>query len=155
MFGQVAWAGSSPCKTFLFVFLKVMQNFEIENFAPPKAQGSRMPLVRAVYHDLLRRVAARSNQGRNDGVKGHNSPGAESLWGRRKVLTILQELQCSTFASVRPQVRTYGRQTCLLPRMPSNPVTPLKLAPFFLRDTISFSNAQTDVPSPTVGSHRL
>jgi len=39
----------------------------IENFAPPKAQGSRMPLVRAVYHDLLRRVAALSNQERNDG----------------------------------------------------------------------------------------
>ena len=48
---------------------------------PPKAQGSRMPLARAVYHDLLRRVAARSNhnQGRNDGGKGHDSPGAKSL----------------------------------------------------------------------------
>jgi len=40
----------------------VAQKFgRIENFAPPKAQGSRMPLVRAVYHDLLKRVAARSN----------------------------------------------------------------------------------------------
>jgi len=30
-----------------------------------------MSLVRAVYHDLLRRGAARSNQGRNDGgVRG-------------------------------------------------------------------------------------
>jgi len=56
-----------------------MQNFGIENFAPPKAQGPRMPLVRAVYHGLLRGVAARSNQGRNDGGKGHNSPGAESI----------------------------------------------------------------------------
>jgi len=44
-----------------------------------KAKGSRMPLVRAEYHSLLRRVAAHSNQGLNDGRsgKGHNSPGAE------------------------------------------------------------------------------
>jgi len=113
-------------------FLKVAQKFgRIENFAPPKAQGSRMPLVRAVCHDLLRRVAARSNQGRNDRVKGHNSPGAESLWrrwmtaGRRKVLTMSQDLQYSAFASEKPQVRTYGRQTCFLARAPSNFVTPL------------------------------
>jgi len=33
----------------------------------PKAKGSRMPLVRAEYHGLLSRVAARSNQERNDG----------------------------------------------------------------------------------------
>jgi len=33
---------------------------------PSKAKGSRMPLVRAEYYGLLRRVAARSNQGRND-----------------------------------------------------------------------------------------
>jgi len=54
----------------------VAQKFgRIENFAPPKAQGSRMPLVRAVCHDLLRRVAARSNQGRNDGGEGARFPG--------------------------------------------------------------------------------
>jgi len=69
-----------------------------------------MPLVRTVCHDL-RRVAALSNQGRNDGGKGHNSPGAESQCerrmtaGRRKVLTMSQEVKCSTFASERPQVR--------------------------------------------------
>jgi len=69
-----------PAKLSDSFFLKVAQNFgRIENFAPPKAQGSRMPLVRAVCHDLLRRVAVRSNQGRNDRVKGHNSPGAEAL----------------------------------------------------------------------------
>jgi len=56
--------------------LKVAQKFgRTENFAPPKALGCRMPLVRAVYHDLLRRVAARSNQGRNDGGKGAQFPG--------------------------------------------------------------------------------
>jgi len=34
-----------------------------------------MPPVRAVYHDLLRRVAERSNQGRNDGGQGAQFPG--------------------------------------------------------------------------------
>ena len=91
----------------------------IENFAPPKAQGSRMPLVRAVNHDLLRRVAALSNQGRNDGGKEAQFP------GRRKVITMSQELQCLTFASVRPQIRTKGRQTCFLPRAPSTFFAPL------------------------------
>ena len=64
----------------------------IENFAPPKAQGSRMPLVRAVYHDLLRRVAARSNQGRNDGGQGAQFPGRRMTARLRKVLTMSQEL---------------------------------------------------------------
>ena len=58
-------------------------------------------------------------------IKGHNSPGTESLWGRRKVLRISQVLQCSTFASERPQVRRWGRQTCFLPWAPSNLVMPL------------------------------
>ena len=34
-------------------------------------------------------------------------------------------LQYSAFASERPQVRTWGRQTCFLPRAPSNLVTSL------------------------------
>jgi len=34
-------------------------------------------------------------------------------------------LQYSTFASERSEVRTWGRQTCFLPRAPSNLVTPL------------------------------
>jgi len=34
-------------------------------------------------------------------------------------------LQYSTFTSERPQFRTWGRQTCFLPRAPSNLVTPL------------------------------
>ena len=33
--------------------------------------------------------------------------------------------QYSTFASERPQVRTWGRQTCFLPRAPANLITPL------------------------------
>jgi len=58
-----------------FVFLKVAQKFwRIENFAPPKGQGSHMPLVRVVYHDLSR-VVARSNQGRNDEGQAAQFPG--------------------------------------------------------------------------------
>jgi len=73
------------------------------------------------------------------GQGGHDSPGAESLWGRR--ITAGRQmtaegaeksqqchkyfLQCSTFASERPQFRTWGRQTCFLPRAPPNLVTPL------------------------------
>jgi len=34
-----------------------------------------MPLVRAVYHDLLRRVVERSNEGRNDGDQEAQFPG--------------------------------------------------------------------------------
>jgi len=69
-----------PAKFSYSCFLKVAQKFgQIENFAPPKAQGSRMPLVSAVYHDLLRRVAARNNQGRNDGAQGARFPGRQII----------------------------------------------------------------------------
>jgi len=44
-------------------------------------------------------------------------------WRIRQILLYL--LQCSTFASERHQVRTWGRQTCFLPQAPSNLVTPL------------------------------
>ena len=61
---------------FYSFFLKVAQKFgRNENCAPLKTQGSRMPLVRAVHHGLLRRVAAHSNQGRNDGGQGAQLPG--------------------------------------------------------------------------------
>jgi len=56
--------------------------------------------------------------------KRHNFPGAEWCGGHRKVLTMSQVLQCSTFASERPQVWTWGLQACFLPRVPSNLVTP-------------------------------
>jgi len=36
-------------------------------------------------------------------------------------------LQYSTFSSERPQVWTWGRQTCFLPRAPSYFVTPLQV----------------------------
>ena len=48
------------------------------------------------------------------------TPGAEKSQQCHKYF-----LQCSTFTSERSQVRTWGRQTCFLPRAPSNLVTPL------------------------------
>ena len=65
---------------------------------------------------------------------GRNSPGAESLWGRQITAGGAEKSQqChkyflpySSFASERPQVRTWGgRQTCFLPRAPSDLVTSL------------------------------
>ena len=97
-----------------------------------------MPLVSAVYHhhDLLRHVAARSNSGsKNGGQWAQYSGGRATMMtpnycgGGRKVLILSQEFQSSTvqstFASERPQIRTYGRQTCFLPWAPSNFVSPL------------------------------
>jgi len=60
----------------------VAQKFgRIENFVPPKAKGSRKSLVRAEYHVLLRRVAARNNQGRNAGGKRGTIPRAPIHYG--------------------------------------------------------------------------
>jgi len=42
---------------------------ELKSF-PPKPQGSRIPVVKGVYNDLLRCVAERSNQGHNAGGHG-------------------------------------------------------------------------------------
>jgi len=56
------------------------------------------------------------HQGRDEG--GHNSPGAESLRGAPKSPNnVASTFFNSTFASEKPQVRTWGRQ--------SNLVTPL------------------------------
>ena len=79
------------------------------------------------YTPTLQRTRStlQQQQGRNEGEGGRNSPGTESLWGSRRVPTITQVLFLySTFASERRQGRTWGRQTCLVPRMPSNSVTP-------------------------------
>ena len=68
-------------------------------------------------------------QGRNEGCKGETiSRDPNHCRGRRKVPTMSQVgyfLQYSTFASERPQVRTWRRQTWFLPQALPNPVTPL------------------------------
>jgi len=65
---------------------------------------------------LLRLVPPRSNQGRNEGEKGHNSPGAESLRRAPKSPdSVTSTFFNSTFASVRPQVRTRGAKLASCP----------------------------------------
>jgi len=63
----------------------------------------------------------------------HHYGGDESLWGLSNVCGVAEKfqqfykyfLQYSKLPSERPQVRTWGRQTCFLCRSPSNLVTPL------------------------------
>ena len=55
--------------------------------------------------------------------EGAQFPGAESLRGAKKSQVISTFFQNSTFASERPQVRTWGRQICFLPHAPSNLVS--------------------------------
>jgi len=74
---------------------------------------------------LFRRVAARSNHGRNDGGQGAQFPGRRVTGAENPNNVTSTVLQCSTFASEKPQVRIWGRQTCFLPRAPSDLVTPL------------------------------
>jgi len=72
-------------------------------------------------------------QGRNEGERGAQFPGTGSLWGHRITAGDAETsqhrhkyyLQYRTFASVRLPVRTWGHQSCFLPRAPSNLVTPL------------------------------
>jgi len=55
------------------------------------------------------------------GGKEAQLPGAESLRGAEKSQQYRKYfLQYSTFASERPPIRTWGRQTCFLHRAPSN-----------------------------------
>ena len=82
------------------------------------------------------------NQGRNEGGKGgHISPGAESLrrrlittrapndcGERRKVPTMSQVLSSIQYICfLKTSNSNMGRQTCLLPRAPSNLVTPVPI----------------------------
>jgi len=56
----------------------VAQQFgQIEKFSPLKPKVPVRLWLELYTMVLLRRVAARSNHGRNDGGKGHNSPGDE------------------------------------------------------------------------------
>jgi len=85
-----------------------------------------------------------SARGVTRGERGAHFPGPRITMGApndcgvgRKVPTMSQVLlQCNTFASKRPQFRTWGRQTCFLPREPFNLVAPPWSASYYLR----FSN---------------
>jgi len=66
-------------------------------------------------------------------ARGRSYPSAESLWRPQIIAGGAEKsqqchkyfLQYSTFASERPLVRTWGRQTCFLPVAPFNLATPL------------------------------
>ena len=61
-------------------------------------------------------------------TRGHNSQCAESLLGAKKSQHCHKHFfQNSTFASERPQVRTWGYQTCFFTQAPSNLVKPLRI----------------------------
>ena len=71
-------------------------------------------------------------QGRSEGGKGGTIPrapnhygGAEPLRGRRKVPAMSRVFSSSEFASEKPQVLTWGRQTCFFLRAPSSLFAPL------------------------------
>ena len=66
-------------------------------------------------------------QGRNEGGKGGAIPRAPSHYGGAEKSQRCHKyfLQYSTFASERPQFRTWGCQTCFLARAAPNLVTPL------------------------------
>jgi len=122
IFWQVSRTETSPAIFSYSFFLKVAQKFgRIENFALPKAQGSLMPLVRAVYHDLLRRVAACGNQGRNDGGQGAQFPG--------------------------PRITMRAMNDCGAPKSPSN-VTRTSVQNICLRKT---SGSNTGAPNLPLG----
>ena len=95
------------------------------------------------------------------GVPNHCGRRRMNFWVRRKVQTMSQELfVISYIACERPQVRTWGRQTCFLSRSQSNLVTPAplfaaKCAPVkFLKPWISSHfPKQRDLIATMVRSH--
>ena len=81
------------------------------------------------------RLITKRNQGRNEGGKGAQFPGLGITMGGPNDCGVLEKsqqcykylLQCSTLASERAQVGTYGRQTCFWPQAPFNLATPLNV----------------------------
>jgi len=75
-----------------------------------------MPLVRAVYHDLLRRIAARSNQGSNDGGQGPQLPGRQ--------ITMRAPDDCGVPKSPKNVTRTSVQHICFRKTSGSNTAAP-------------------------------
>ena len=92
-----------------------------------------MPLVRAEYNGLLRRIAARSKQGRNiGGETGSQQRGARSTIPRRRITMRAPKSPYNVTSSSVQYIffrktsgSNMGRQTCFLPRAPCNHVAPL------------------------------
>jgi len=77
-------------------------------------------------HSVFSRVVTRRGKGAQFPERRITMGALNHCGGRRKVPTMSQVLSSiHTFASERPHIRTLGHQTCILPRAPSNLVTPL------------------------------
>jgi len=86
---------------------------------------------------ILTALDVNSSQPDRGVMRGAQFPGrqitmgaANNCGGRRKVPIMSHHkyfLQYSTFASEKPRVRTWERQTCSLTRAPSNVVMPLQI----------------------------
>ena len=83
------------------------------------------PVKSSAWHGYIkncsREISCRWSRGVTRGERGTHSPVAEKAPQYQNYF-----LQYSIFASERPQFRTWGRQTCFLPRTPPNLVTPLR-----------------------------
>jgi len=92
-----------------------------------------LAIVKNNHHDRMISSQSHWAQGRNDGWgKGAQLPGRRIIMGVPNHCGGAEKsqqfhnyfLQYSKFPSERPHVRTWGRQTCFLPRTQSNLVHP-------------------------------
>jgi len=79
-----------------------------------KKAARHIPALFYVASELLN-ICDHRIQGRNEGDKGGTIPRPVNDCGERRQIPTMYFLQYCTFASERPQVRTWGRQTYFLP----------------------------------------
>ena len=100
----------SLCKIHVLLFSKIADVHEVRTW-------------KSVCYRKIFRFSLHNTR---DVTKGARFLGAESLRGSKSSSNVMSTFfQNSTFASERPQVRTWGCQTCFMSRAPSNLVTPL------------------------------
>jgi len=112
--------------TFLFVHFKCLMLFTNFHFSSI-IQCSCILETNCRSCWCIVSVFASHQHGRNEGSKWgtflralNHYGGAQWLWGTEKSQQCHKHfLQYSKFSSERAQVRTWGRQTCFLPRAPS------------------------------------
>jgi len=84
-----------------------------------------VPASRPWYHPDLLQNHGLHCRGITRGERGTIPRAPNHYPGRRKSQQYhMCFLQCNTFASERPQFRTWGRQSCFMPRAPSNLAAP-------------------------------
>ena len=90
-----------------------------------------MPLVRAVYHDLLRSVAERSNQGRNDGGQGARFLGHQTTMKAPKSPNNVTSTSVQYICFRKTSGSKMVVPNLLLAQAPSNLVTPLTVIQYY------------------------